>query len=76
MNNNECTHCELNFTDENVYRLTQATDVEKFVADKWPTAVHSGMGYWRIPRKARIFYSGAHSDGSTWVPVLRYESMR
>lgn len=31
-------------------------EAKAFVAAKFPTARHEGMGYWRIPRTAHIYY--------------------
>lgn len=31
----------------------------KFVESNFPTAVHSGMGYWKVARQYRIFYNQA-----------------
>jgi hypothetical protein len=40
--------------------IAEAADAAvAFVASEFPDAVHSGVGYWRIPRTARIHYSCA-----------------
>jgi hypothetical protein len=64
-------------SNDTVYNIGQPGDgdAEKFVTDKWPDAKHEGVGYWRIPRTAHLFYNGNNSDANGWFATIRYRPM-